>query len=136
MTLQCPQLFHDGDNVIVCIINKTAIEEANCKLKYNDVTFEWIDNTGEIVGCRIVYNTTEKCTVDDRHKPGSCWCAESSGEIFTYMFSFLANSTRDKGRQLTCSLCGIPQNYLHISISDGCKNMTFGESFDRLIFGR
>lgn len=131
---QCPLLFNEGENILTCRINTTAIKEAHCSSMYTDVTFEWIANSGKGVGCKSVYNPQHKCTSGEQHRPGSCWCEESSGEIITYKFSYQANSTSDRGRQFECNLCVLPQKPLDIRSNEGCANISFGKLFGNSMF--
>lgn len=127
LELQCPLLFQNGENIVTCKINKTAVTQARCLSMYKSVTFEWVLNSKKRVACSSsAYDPEAKCMSGNQHSPGSCWCEESSGEIFTYKFSYLANSTYDRGKQLECNLCVLPLKPLDISTAKGCTNISFG----------
>lgn len=126
---ECPDYFHDGENIITCKINRTAIEEAACYSLYQAVTFDrTIKFQPTVAACLSDnYDPGAKCSPLSKHVPGKCWCNDSIGEIFTYKFSYIANRTLDAGGKLECKLCILPRNYLEVFVSEGCMNMKFGK---------
>ncbi|XP_025102479.1 uncharacterized protein LOC112569048 isoform X2 [Pomacea canaliculata] len=123
--LQCPALYQDGENIITCNINKTAMAEAQCLSLNGTVTFELSLNSEKRVACHLPFDPGMQCIPRHQHSPGSCWCEESSGDIITYKFSYMASTTHDRGRQLECSLRVCSQKSLNISVTDGCTNIKF-----------
>ncbi|XP_025102481.1 uncharacterized protein LOC112569049 isoform X2 [Pomacea canaliculata] len=135
MELQCPALFQDGENIITCKINKTA----ECLSLNGTVTFELSLNSEKRVACHSPYDPGVQCIPRQQHSPGSCWCEESSGDIVTYKFSYMASTTHDRGRQLECSFRVCPQKPPDVNISEGCTNIRFNslkESLPRSVILR
>ncbi|PVD27141.1 hypothetical protein C0Q70_12293 [Pomacea canaliculata] len=63
-----------------------------------------------------------------QHSPGSCWCSNIEGDIITFSFSYLANSTRDQRGHLECKTCILPEKPLNTRVNESCRIMRFADN--------
>lgn len=122
----CP-IFKDGQNIVACKINRTAVEAADCESVQDYVTLEktpLFKNT-------LMISSTESfnlsnCRPAQEPVPDGCWCEESNREVFDYKCAFKANRSKDIDAKLECKICILPKNPLEENINDNCKRMHFG----------
>ncbi|XP_025101649.1 uncharacterized protein LOC112568541 isoform X2 [Pomacea canaliculata] len=120
----CPPYFTDGENLVSCKINRTAIIQAECEAVQKYVTFE---RTG-IAICRTPSLNSSNCSPVMKPVTNSCWCNGTDGEIFDYKFAYLASPSRDAGVQLECKVCFDPGKDLIRKSSESCKNISFANT--------
>lgn len=125
--LQCPERFQNGENIVTCTINSTAVREAECLSVSESVTFDRTIDLQTTAVCMYTYDPNQKCMPSTQNSPGSCWCNSSNNDIFTYTFSYLADSKRDQGGQLECKICIFPEKNFNLNVSKSCRSMNFGK---------
>ncbi|XP_025102793.1 uncharacterized protein LOC112569266 isoform X2 [Pomacea canaliculata] len=122
---QCPHRFKNGENIVTCRVNRTAVSEAKCLSLSSSVRFERTVYLQTTPLCIINYDPSQPCMSEAQHSPGSCWCSNIEGDIITYSFSYLGNSTRDQRGHLECKTCILPEKPLHTRVNDSCRIMRF-----------
>lgn len=125
MKFMCPEEFRDGENTVICTINKTAIKDAECSSLQPSVTFHLTVNSFRTMICHTPHLDFSVCAKEQN--AGGCWCNRSDGETYDYIFSYTANHTHDVGAKLECELCALPAKYLDEQISNSCRSLNFGE---------
>lgn len=121
--LTCPQ-FKEGQNKLICKINKTAVDNAGC---LSSPKYVRLDRTvGKITStpCRAPLPEPSNCKKQNSSLPNSCWCDDSTQDIFTYIFVYWANLSQDNGALLECKYCAITKSPLKVNV---CKNISFGK---------
>lgn len=125
MKILCPEKFKDGENIIVCLINSTAVKEADCSSSQPFVTFEKTQNSSTLTKCYTPSFNSSTCS-PTHEEDTNCWCNKSDGDIFNYTFVYNASRSQDVGAQLWCKVCPSPNHHLDEEISESCKNLQFG----------
>lgn len=125
--LQCPERFQNGENIVNCTINSTAVREAECLSVSESVTFDRTIGLQTTAVCTSTYDPNQQCNSPNQNSPGSCWCSSSNNGIFTYTFSYLADSKLDQEGQLECKICVLPEKNFILNVNKSCRSMSFGK---------
>lgn len=127
VSFQCPATFENGENILKCTINTSAIREADCSEITPSVSFARTIHSQTTILCQHPYDPDKPCIPVVQHNPGDCWCSKSEGGIFTYMFSYLFDSIQDPGGRLECNLCILPEKPLGLYADESCSNILLGK---------
>lgn len=123
----CPT-FRDGQNIVSCKINKTAVEAADCESVQEHMTLEKTTPSRRNplpIGSTESFNTSNCKPVQGPVADG-CWCNESNRDIFDYKCALMANRSKDVNAELKCKICISPKSALEVKVHENCKPMRFG----------
>ena len=118
----CPALYTVGQlTPITCTINSTKVAAATCSLPADNVQL-FLTKKGSVSSVCAATYPPPKCTPASGGK--KCGCVKQDGDIFTFVFEFMPNST-DKSEKLRCEVdCPDAQN---LTQGPACAPITFSK---------
>ncbi|XP_025102499.1 uncharacterized protein LOC112569063 isoform X2 [Pomacea canaliculata] len=122
----CPTLIN-GDNSVICKINRTAVEVAQCESVQDYVTLEKTKPSRRnplVIGFTKSFIPSD-CRSRQNPVPDGCWCNEYNREIFEYKCAFVASLIEDTSAQVECKICNSPKNAFEVKVNDNCRSMRF-----------
>ena len=118
----CPAVYTLGQlTPIRCTIDSAKVTAAQCSVIVDTVQFYLTENGVESLVCSATYPPST-CTPASSGK--KCECVKQEGDIFTFQFEFVPNST-DESEKLRCQvICLDSQN---LNQGPACAGITFSK---------
>ena len=129
VALECPSVFHDGKNIMTCILDTAVAAKApGCRKIGGNLSFELRQHPPQTTATTLC--TVNLGTCDTAYNDDGCRCVSHTSGVKRYQLSFTGNTSSHNGSRLHCRVICLPGGPLQVSAAPSCQQLLFGKCDD------
>ena len=122
VALECPSVFHDGKNIITCILDTAVAAKApGCQTIGGNLSFELRQHHPQTLASTVC--TVDLGSCDTAYNEDGCKCLSHTSDVKRYQLKFIGSSFSENGSSLHCLVPCRPGGSLQVFSAPSCQRL-------------